>query len=327
MIHAPRSMLHGCGNRGQTMLLVVMMISGTILSISLVAGILMVYQIRQAGNFTNSAKAIFAADTGVGWWFFSQTPAYNPSYRSSTINAAFGNGASFEIVELPNGTAKVVGQAGNSKRAFLVEPLSAVTCNPNPDIMLVIDKSLSIESYESDYEDSLRTYINYLSALTSNQAYFGLEVFNGSPSLIRPLSNNSSSIRLAITNMNYGGESNGANLDDAIDGAQAELEGLNDRDDNQYKDYLLIVTDSVPSPANQANVNTAANAAKTAGTKIIVIGIDPDPSEGPSFHGYFESLASPGHYASSTGNGTAPYEQNLIERLRSISNSTFLNCP
>lgn len=47
------------------MLLTVVMIGGLILSGSVIAGLLMVYQIRQANDIIGSTEAIFAADAGI----------------------------------------------------------------------------------------------------------------------------------------------------------------------------------------------------------------------------------------------------------------------
>lgn len=49
------------------MLLTVLIISGTILGVTTIAGILMVNQIRQTTNVANSFQAIFAADAGLEW--------------------------------------------------------------------------------------------------------------------------------------------------------------------------------------------------------------------------------------------------------------------
>ena len=54
-------------NSGQVMLLTVLVLSGTILGATTIAGLLTLYQIRQATDFANSAKAIYAADTGIEW--------------------------------------------------------------------------------------------------------------------------------------------------------------------------------------------------------------------------------------------------------------------
>jgi hypothetical protein len=53
----------GCD--GQAMLVSVLFISGLILSATTIAGLLMVYQIRQATDAGSSAVALFAADAGV----------------------------------------------------------------------------------------------------------------------------------------------------------------------------------------------------------------------------------------------------------------------
>lgn len=47
------------------MLLTVLLLSGTILSATTIAGLLMLYQIRQSTDIANSTKAIYAADTGI----------------------------------------------------------------------------------------------------------------------------------------------------------------------------------------------------------------------------------------------------------------------
>jgi len=110
---------------GQTMILTVIVLSGTLLSITLTAGLIMLYQIREAGNFTNTTKAVFAADTGINWWLYFNSPSYISSNNSSTINGLLrANGANFEILEEAAGI-KVIGQAGSSKRAFLIQPVAS----------------------------------------------------------------------------------------------------------------------------------------------------------------------------------------------------------
>lgn len=49
------------------MILTVLIISGTILGATTIAGILMVNQIRQATNAQHSLQALFAADAGLEW--------------------------------------------------------------------------------------------------------------------------------------------------------------------------------------------------------------------------------------------------------------------
>lgn len=60
------------------MLLTVLIISGTILGATTIAGILMVNQIRQTTNVASSFQAIFAADAGLEWELYKMFK--NPDY-------------------------------------------------------------------------------------------------------------------------------------------------------------------------------------------------------------------------------------------------------
>ena len=50
---------------GQIIILVVLTLGGILLSSAAVAGVLLIYQIRNTNDAVNSAKAIFAADAGI----------------------------------------------------------------------------------------------------------------------------------------------------------------------------------------------------------------------------------------------------------------------
>ena len=71
------------------MILTVLVLGGTILGATTIAGLLTVYQIRQTTDLGNSAKAIFAADTGIEWGlyqFFKPTgPASLPVLSNGSI--------------------------------------------------------------------------------------------------------------------------------------------------------------------------------------------------------------------------------------------------
>jgi len=95
------------------MLLTVLVLSGTVLAVTTVAGILMVYQIRQTTNIVNSAKAIFAADTGLEWELYRLNK--NSSYAKPTLS----NRSNFDTtVSADKKQIKSVGSAGDVKRAF-----------------------------------------------------------------------------------------------------------------------------------------------------------------------------------------------------------------
>jgi hypothetical protein len=75
-------------SKGQAMLFTVLSLGGAMLGVTTIAGILMVYQIRDTTDFENSAKAVFAADAGteLALYDFFQPVSFTPS--------PFSNGAS-----------------------------------------------------------------------------------------------------------------------------------------------------------------------------------------------------------------------------------------
>lgn len=77
-------------NRGQVMLLTVMLLSGTVLGATSIAGLLTVYQLRQSSNAADSMRALYAADTGVEW------ELYKNSKDASYPKPILSNGAEFE---------------------------------------------------------------------------------------------------------------------------------------------------------------------------------------------------------------------------------------
>ncbi len=118
---------------GQAMLLTVLSIGGTILGATAIAGLLMLYQIRSATDFANSAKAVFAADSGTEWALYS---FFNPTLTPSS--PSFSNGSAVSVVcydvnnavttcgaTAPASTSAASyaisrGTSLNTKRAFLV---------------------------------------------------------------------------------------------------------------------------------------------------------------------------------------------------------------
>lgn len=72
------------------MILTTLILSGTILAAVTIAGLLMLYQIRQAGNATQSGRAIFVADAGLEYElyrFYSADCGYPPpTFKISSVN-------------------------------------------------------------------------------------------------------------------------------------------------------------------------------------------------------------------------------------------------
>lgn len=98
--------------RGQVMLSTVLILSGTILGATAIAGLLMLYQVRQSTNIGDSAKAIFAADAGLEYEFYRKYK--DAGYIAPTLT----NGASFATTLIGTTTVQSVGSAGEVVRAF-----------------------------------------------------------------------------------------------------------------------------------------------------------------------------------------------------------------
>lgn len=123
--------------RGQAMLIAVLSLGGAILGVTTIAGLLTLYQLRATTDAENSAKAIFAADAGVEWSFYTY---FHPPQRALPVMA---NGASLTVTcynsggvtsvrcDNPNArTAITKGTSLNTKRAFFVDFTSATTTFP-----------------------------------------------------------------------------------------------------------------------------------------------------------------------------------------------------
>ena len=143
-------------NSGQAMLIAVLSLGGAILGATAVAGLLTLYQLRSANDSQNSAKAIFAADSGVEWTLFDyyctdtgRCPGGAPDGGEMTIPASSlpsftgGSGATVSIsCSDINGVASLcsdvsstvsavtMGASSNSKRAFAVTLVGATSTDP-----------------------------------------------------------------------------------------------------------------------------------------------------------------------------------------------------
>ena len=109
------------------MLLTVVVLGGVILGATTIAGLLMIYQVRQSTNVADSTKAIFAADTGVELYLYNRFK--NPNY---TILSTLDNKATFTIIPTGLNAIKSVGTAGKSNRAFEVRFI-ATQCSDGVD--------------------------------------------------------------------------------------------------------------------------------------------------------------------------------------------------
>ena len=129
---------------GQVMITTILALGGVLMGATAIAGLLMVYQIRQASDLANSTKAIFAADTGVEWGLYQYGPCSSDPVKCDPDSGGYGydrngptltNRASIEVscynesenkVDCTTGPAEVrsirsQGSSGKSSRAFLIE--------------------------------------------------------------------------------------------------------------------------------------------------------------------------------------------------------------
>ena len=98
--------------KGQVMLLTVLVIGGLLLGASAIAGLLMVYQLRQSSDVTNSTKAIFAADAGIEWELYRMFK--DPDYPKPIMT----NQTDFSTTVYGTSTIKSIGSSHRSSRAF-----------------------------------------------------------------------------------------------------------------------------------------------------------------------------------------------------------------
>lgn len=101
------------------MLLSMLILGGILLGASTLAGLLLLYQFRQASHAGQSAQAIFAADTGLEW------ELYRIFKDSGYAKPAMTNGASFDTSYFPATSTppdiesiKSIGRSGRTSRAF-----------------------------------------------------------------------------------------------------------------------------------------------------------------------------------------------------------------
>lgn len=287
-------------NSGQTMLLMVLVLTASLLSVAMISGLVMLFQIRQSGDFTNSAEAIFAAETGAEWWRMSMRKGIAPpTPTSSTVNNILrnDNDSSFEIFPVagnPN-QVKIVGTSGNSKRALLVTVSGAkalIDCSTGPDVVLALDNSDSVTASNLvDEKSAAKAFVDKLlpAPLPPNPARISIVSFEEIASLVLSRSSNENNLNSAIDNISL---TNGAtNIDDALFIATSELTLPRDRSDASNPDYIVLVSDgdptvfghgsvspscplpNCPSAARDAAADTAT-AAKNLDIKIMAIGID-----------------------------------------------------
>src|SRR3989338_2410219 len=105
--------------RGQVMLMTVVILSGVFLAITAISGYLTLTQLRLATNVTDSTRAIFAADTGVEWELYKHFRCADPDTAPARCDEpppVLSNNAVFETKVNPGGeSVKSTGYADGRK--------------------------------------------------------------------------------------------------------------------------------------------------------------------------------------------------------------------
>lgn len=177
-----------------------------------------------------------------------------------------------------------------------ITPTPTVTACSQADVMLVLDRSGSINPTElGQLKTAAKDFVDAL-GLTPLGVHAGQSSFATLGTLDHILSSNSVTLKTAIDALISGGFTN---LKEGIDLGTGELGGINDRVDLTSPDKMIIITDGHPNrPLPSATAPAAAKAssdlAKLAGTEVFVVGVGSDVNTP-----YLQNdIASPGvgHY-------------------------------
>lgn len=117
------------------MILTTLTLGGALMGATTIAGLLMLYQIRQGADVNHSARALFAADAGIEWGLYNLLCSEDPAKQPCPINRVprFNNGATVTVECLNDAgvrvndcnptetvTIKSLGRSGNTARAFCI---------------------------------------------------------------------------------------------------------------------------------------------------------------------------------------------------------------
>jgi hypothetical protein len=107
--------------KGQVLLMTVLVLGGVMVAASTIAGYLMLLRIRQSTDSASSAVAISAADAGIEWDLYQRTKdsARVDSDKYYPTPPVLTNGATVEVYSSPTST-KSIGKYSNTFRAFEV---------------------------------------------------------------------------------------------------------------------------------------------------------------------------------------------------------------
>ena len=155
--------------------------------------------------------------------------------------------------------------------------LPGLGCTEDIDLMLVLDRSGSLDNTELDLlQTAAKSFVDAL-APTTDGVHIGEASFSTTGSLDQALTDNGVLVKAAIDNLDAL-ERAFTNLFEGLDYANTELAGANDRNDATVPDVMVVITDGNPNQPTDEVVGRAAalaeaTAAKAAGVEIFVVGV------------------------------------------------------
>ena len=185
---------------------------------------------------------------------------------------------------------------------FVCTVTEDIGCVDKADVMLTLDRSGSISSSEmDDLQDAAKAFVTAMNPLADG-IHMGEVSFASMATLDVHLTDDATALNTAIDAL-YG--SGMTNLEDAIQESEAELDNPGsgyDRIDGESPDYMVIITDGIPTASNgplshKDDATAAATAAKVKGIIIYVVGIGGDV-DGTYLANNIAT--SPAHYYSAT---------------------------
>lgn len=155
--------------------------------------------------------------------------------------------------------------------------LPGIGCNEELDLMLVLDRSLSIDATElATLKTAAHAFVDALAP--DGGPHIGQASFAPSATLDLHLTGNETDIDNAIDALSTAGGT-ATNLEAGILTASGELDDLDPHERPGVPDFMVIITDGAPNTCNSGGCDpedaaaAAADAAKLAGTEIFVVGV------------------------------------------------------